>query len=121
MPTTAISPPRVRTLARLAARIGLLLLVGFWTWFIVSVMVDEGAATEPIAMLAYLWFTGGLAWCRPRAGALALVVMAGLALWFLRDPNDRWNAATWLIALPACAIAAAAWIGAPRQTVATPP
>lgn len=107
--------PRLRTASRRAARTGLLAFVGFWTWFIGSVMASEGAAAEPVTALAALWLTGVLAWWWPRPGAVALLVLGGSSLWFFADPTGRWNAATWLIVLPACVLALGVWAGAPRH------
>lgn len=98
-----------QTTLRITARIGLLLWAGFWTWFLVSVMASEGVAIEPVAMLSGLCMVTTLAWCQPRPGAAALVLVAAWSLWCFRN-----HAAVWLIALPACAIAALTWLGAAR-------
>ena len=100
--------PRHRTL-RITACIALLLWAGLWTWFLVSVMASEGVAIEPVAMLSGLWMVTTLAWFQPRPGAAALVLVAAWSLWCFRN-----DAAVWLIALPACAIAALTWLGATR-------
>jgi len=108
------TPPAV---LRLVARLGLLLWAGFWTWFMVSVMASEGVALEPIAMLSGLCTVTVLAWFRPRLGAATLVALSAWSLWCFRN-----DAAIWLIALPACTIAALMWPGAPsRRDPGTPP
>jgi hypothetical protein len=81
----------------------------------VSVMAMEGAAVTPVAMLGGLWAVAVLAWLRPRHGALALVALGAWSLWFFHDPAGRYNIATWMIALPAWAIAVLGWLGAPRH------
>jgi hypothetical protein len=116
MPTRPDTPTPPAAL-RLVARLGLLLWAGFWTWFMVSVMASEGIALEPVAMLSGLCTVTVLAWFRPRLGAVALVALSAWSLWCFRN-----GAAIWLIALPACAIAALAWLGAPsRRGQARPP
>ncbi|MBL8727380.1 MAG: hypothetical protein JNM25_03040 [Planctomycetes bacterium] len=110
--TPSSSPSRA---LRLLARLSLLAWVGFWTWFIVSVMASEGAAIEPAVMLGGLWAVAALAWFRPRIGALALAALGAWSLWFFHDPSGRWHVSLWLIALPAGAIAACTWLGAPTH------
>jgi hypothetical protein len=112
MPTNDDPGSLPRTL-RLLGRMLLLAWLGFWTWFIVSVMASEGVALEPVAMLAGLWAAATVAWFRPRAGALVLLILGAWALWFFHDPDGRWHVSLWLIAVPAGAIAMCTWLGAP--------
>ncbi len=106
------TPPRHTALLWLA-RTTLLLWLGFWTWFIVSVMASEGASPWPVGMLCGLWVIAAWSWFWPRTSALALVALAAWSLWFFRPPTGDASAPLWLIAVPACAIAALAWFTAP--------
>lgn len=94
---------------RWAARGGLLVWGGFWTWFITCVMLSESFAIQPVVAILLLWGFVIPAWIWPRIGGLALLCFAGWAVWLFAN-----GAAIWLIALPVCVIVALGWLGSMR-------
>ncbi|HEX5051662.1 MAG TPA: hypothetical protein VFZ65_07825 [Planctomycetota bacterium] len=61
-----------------AARAGLLIWTGFWTWFVTAVMSSEGISVTPVMALALLWTVATTAWLRPRLGAFVLLGLGAL-------------------------------------------
>lgn len=101
--------------AMIAARALVLLWAGFWTWFIVSVVVGEArsGAFSGVgyggAILAVIFAASAVACLRPRIGGALLALVGAAGAVVFRDASAWWLLAGPAVVLGALLAALDAW------------